>query len=145
VALPLEQLPAPPGSTDDGPVLFDRVLVDAPCSGLGTLRRNPDARWRVRPEDVGSLADLQKANHGRAASQVRPGGSLAYSTCTMLHEENEDLVRTFLQENPDFRLVPKAELPEHLAALIDEEGFMRCWPHHHDMDGFFAARFERSS
>jgi 16S rRNA (cytosine967-C5)-methyltransferase len=144
-SLPLEELPAPPSASDDSPSLFDRVLVDAPCSGLGTLRRNPDARWRVRPEDVAVLAGIQKAILGRVAARVKPGGTLVYSTCTTLREENADQVRSFLQENPGFRLVPKLELPEHLAALIDEEGLMRCWPHHHDMDGFFAARFERRS
>lgn len=137
--------PAPLSASQDQPNLFDRVLVDAPCSGLGTLRRNPDARWRIRPEDVPSLTELQAAILDRAATWVRPGGTLVYSTCTMLREENEDRIREFLKAKPGFRVVPRAELPERLAPLLDEEGFMRCWPHRHDADGFFAARLERVS
>jgi 16S rRNA (cytosine967-C5)-methyltransferase len=143
---PLDDLPSRPGgdhdAAQDG---FDRVLVDAPCSGLGTLRRNPDARWRVRPEDIPSLAELQRDLLSQAAKRVKPGGCLVYSTCTVLREENEDQIDAFLAAQPGFRLVPKAELPEHLAPLLGDEGIMRCWPHRHDADGFFAARLERTS
>ena len=124
---------------------FDRVLVDAPCSGLGTLRRNPDARWRVRPSDVGSLARTQTAILGRAAEVLRPGGVLVYSTCTVLHEENEDVVREFLAGHDDFRLASREEFDAALAPVVDTEGFMRCFPHLHDCDGFFAARLVRES
>jgi len=122
---------------------FDRVLVDAPCSGLGALRRNPDARWRVRPEDLPRLAESQRAILGRAASVLRPGGALVYSTCTLLREENEDVVAGFLREEPGFRLVPRSEIPELLRPLASEEGFVHCLPHRHDTDGFFSARLER--
>jgi 16S rRNA (cytosine967-C5)-methyltransferase len=141
---PLDDLPAGPGQpAERAGEPFDRVLVDAPCSGLGTLRRNPDARWRVRPEDVAALAQLQAQILSRAAARVKPGGCLVYSTCTVLSEENEDRVHAFLETQPGFRLVAKAQLPESLAPVTSDEGFMRCWPHRHDADGFFAARLER--
>jgi 16S rRNA (cytosine967-C5)-methyltransferase len=122
---------------------FDRVLVDAPCSGMGALRRNPDARWRVQPEDVPRLAELQQSILRGAASSLRPGGTLVYSTCTLLSEENEAVVEAFLRTAPSFRLVPRAELPASLHPVTDERGFMRLFPHRNDTDGFFAARLER--
>jgi 16S rRNA (cytosine967-C5)-methyltransferase len=122
---------------------FDRVLVDAPCSGMGALRRNPDARWRVQPEDVPRLAELQRSILRSAASALRPGGTLVYSTCTLLSEENEDVVEAFLRDSPGFRLVPLAELPPSLRDVASEDGFLRLFPHRHDTDGFFAARLER--
>lgn len=124
---------------------FDRVLVDAPCSGLGTLRRNPDARWRLQPEDIPRLAELQRSILRNAAPCLKPGGALVYSTCTLLPEENEAVVEAFLRDSPGFRLVPRAELPERLQPLADEAGCVRLFPHRHDTDGFFAARFERLS
>jgi len=124
------------------PGAFDRVLVDAPCSGLGTLRRNPDARWRLRPEDPAQLAVTQRALLVQAARALRPGGVLVYSTCTLLAEENEAVVEAFLSESPEFRLVSEAP-PEPLRDLVDAAGFLRIWPHRHGGDGFFAARLER--
>ncbi len=123
---------------------FHRVLVDAPCSGLGSLRRNPDARWRVQPEDIQRLAELQTSILRSAAGALRPGGVLVYSTCTLLPEENERVVDAFLREHPSFRLAPPSELPQTLRAVADESGFVRLLPHRHDTDGFFAARIERS-
>jgi 16S rRNA (cytosine967-C5)-methyltransferase len=119
---------------------FDRVLVDAPCSGLGTLRRNPDARWRVRPNDPARLANIQVALLRSAARVVRPGGTLVYSVCTILPEENEEIVEAFLKSGDDFTL---AEGPSEVRLRIGGDGFLRCFPHQHDADGFFAARFER--
>ena len=141
----LGDLPVPTGwpAAQSGAPLFDRILVDAPCSGLGTLRRNPDARWRVRPSDPRQLAALQSAILARAADVLRPGGGLVYSTCTVLREENEDIVNSFLSGHPGFRLVPKPELPAVLAPVLGDEGFLRCFPHLQDSDGFFAARLER--
>ncbi|HKJ25980.1 MAG TPA: 16S rRNA (cytosine(967)-C(5))-methyltransferase RsmB [Myxococcota bacterium] len=123
--------------------LFDRVLVDAPCSGLGTLRRNPDARWRIQPRDVGRLAELQRAILRQAATVLRPGGTLVYSTCTVLPEENQEVVEAFLEASPGFRRAARASLPARLEALLDEQGSLRTLPHRHEMDGFFAARIER--
>ncbi len=122
---------------------FDRVLVDAPCSGLGTLRRNPDARWRVRAGDPGRLAEVQISILSNAAAVVRPGGSLVFSTCTLMPEENEEIADSFLKKFPDFELAPAATAPSEVRELVGPDGFLHCFPHIHDTDGFFAARFER--
>jgi len=142
----LDDLPYPPEATagQGRKPQFDRILVDAPCSGLGALRRNPDARWRVQEEDPVQLASIQAALLERAAEVLRPGGVLVYSTCTILSEENEDILRGFADKHDDFRIAGPAELPEALGPLVDSEGFMHCFPHTHDADGFFAARLERS-
>lgn len=129
------------GLDDGGP--FDRVLADVPCSGLGTLRRNPDARWRVRPEDPAQLAQTQSAILREAARMLRPGGSLVYSTCTLLPEENEGVVDAFLAEAPGFSRASADTLPENVRPLCDEQGQLRCLPHVHDTDGFYAVRIER--
>jgi 16S rRNA (cytosine967-C5)-methyltransferase len=132
-----EGLPAeaPPGH-------FDRVLVDAPCSGLGTLRRNADLRWRVAPDDPAKLAVSQRALLASGARALRPGGALVYSTCTLASEENEDVVRAFLAENPGFRLAAADALPACVRPVL-LDGLLRTFPHRHGCDGFFAARLER--
>ncbi len=122
---------------------FDRILVDAPCSGLGTLRRNPDARWRVRAGDPQRLAETQTAILRNAATALRPGGVLVYSTCTLLPEENEMVVESFLSEARGFRLGPGDAAPEPTRPQVGPDGYLRCFPHLHDTDGFFAARLER--
>jgi len=122
---------------------FDRVLVDVPCSGLGTLRRNPDARWRVRPGDPQRLAETQTAILRNSAATLRPGGVLVYSTCTLLPEENEMVVESFLSEARDFRRLAVDSVPEMTRSLVGPDGYLRCFPHLHDTDGFFAARLER--
>ena len=127
--------------TGEGP--FDRILVDAPCSGLGALRRNPDARWRIRPEDLESLAKIQRAILESAADVLRPGGSLVYSTCTFTREENEAVVRGFMATRANWRIARREEAPPGLRDLVDDEGFLRLLPHRHDMDGFFAVRLIR--
>jgi 16S rRNA (cytosine967-C5)-methyltransferase len=119
---------------------FDRALVDAPCSGLGTLRRNPDARWRLRPDDPARLAQTQLAILRNVGTLLRPGGILVYSTCTLLPEENEEVVRAFLEHAPEFAQPPAAELPVEARPVIGDDGILRCLPHLHDTDGFFAAR-----
>ena len=124
---------------------FQRVLVDAPCSGLGTLRRNPDARWRVRAKDTAELARLQGTLLRNAAATLSPRGTLVYSTCTLLPEENEQVVGDFLAAHPDFSRAPLARLPENVRPLCDAAGDLRCLPHLHDTDGFYAARLERRS
>jgi 16S rRNA (cytosine967-C5)-methyltransferase len=141
---PLEDLPLAAGepANPDGPA-FDRVLVDAPCSGLGALRRNPDARWRVRESDPAKLGGIQSKLLAQAARVVSPGGSLVYSTCTVLREENEDVIERFLADRPDFQTVGPSSLPPALAGVTDSTGFIRCQPHINDTDGFFAARLER--
>jgi len=123
--------------------LFDRILVDAPCSGLGSLRRNPDARWRIKPEDFGPLASLQRALLESAASVLRPGGSLVYSTCTVTPEENEALIRGFLATRASWRVAGRDAVPAGVGELLDESGMLRLLPHRHDTDGFFAVRLVR--
>ena len=143
--LPLDDLPPEAGqAAPPGGARFDRVLVDAPCSGLGALRRNPDARWRLRPTDPERLGAIQSQLLDRAAEVVSPGGSLVYSTCTVLREENEDVVTRFLESHPEFEPAKPGSLPLLLAPVLDEKGFMRCHPHIHDSDGFFAVRLERA-
>lgn len=122
---------------------FHRVLVDAPCSGLGTLRRNPDARWRVGPADPAQLAGIQRSILRNAAAVLQPGGVLVYSTCTLLREENEAVVEAALRDTPELRLAPPEEAPAEARPLVGPDGFLRTFPHLHDCDGFFAARMVR--
>ena len=124
---------------------FDRILVDAPCSGLGALRRNPDARWRVQPDAIAQLAAVQGAILGAVAKRLKPGGTLVYSTCTLCPEENDDVVNGLLASVPELRRASAATIPPSLRALVGPDAVLRCWPQHHDTDGFFAARIERSS
>jgi len=122
---------------------FDRILVDAPCSGLGTLRRNPDAKWRVRPGDPARLAEVQRSLVANAAALLRPGGALVYSVCTMLAEENEEIAEHFERGSREFARIRTDAVPREVERLVDADGFLRTFPHIHDTDGFFAARFER--
>jgi 16S rRNA (cytosine967-C5)-methyltransferase len=120
---------------------FDRVLVDAPCSELGTLRRGPDVRHRLDVGAFGALSALQAGILEQAAGCTRPGGTLVYATCTLRMEENEDVVRAFLEKHPEFRLRPP-ELPWLDPSFLDG-GFFRALPHRHGTDGFFAATLRR--
>jgi 16S rRNA (cytosine967-C5)-methyltransferase len=120
---------------------FDRVLLDAPCSGTGTLRGNPEIKWRLTSGDLARLAALQSLLIERAAAAVAPAGRLLYSTCSIEREENEDVVRRFLAANAQFKVVR----PNARADLMTTEGFVRTFPHKHDCDGFFAAVLERTS
>lgn len=121
---------------------FDRVLVDAPCSGLGTLRRNPEIKWRLTPGHLQTFPPLQREILGRCSRYVKRGGILVYSTCTIAAEENEEVVRSFLGGNGDFRQIrPAAAVDER---LIGEGGFFRTCPHRHGTDGFFGAVMMRS-
>ncbi|MDQ1639584.1 MAG: rRNA (cytosine967-C5)-methyltransferase [Pyrinomonadaceae bacterium] len=119
---------------------FDRVLVDAPCSGSGTFRRNPEIRWRISADDIDDLASRQNRLLLNAAPLVKPGGRLVYSTCSVEPEENESVVQTFLENNINFSLLP---LP--LSNLLSSAGTLRTWPQHHDTDGFFIASLQRSN
>jgi len=127
---------------------IDRVLVDAPCSGLGTLRRNPDLKWRQSPEAVTELAAKQQAILAAAGRLLRPGGRLVYATCSLLRAENEDIADAFTQAGRGgFEPVPAAQVLDQArvagAEALDEGGFLRLWPHRHGTDGFFAAVWER--
>lgn len=122
---------------------IDRLLVDAPCSGLGTLRRNPDLKWRQSPASVAEMRVRQAAILRAAATLVKPGGRLVYVTCSLLREENEDIVDAFAAESPQFvRISCAAHLQTHGIAL-DTGPELRLWPHLHGTDGFFGAIFER--
>lgn len=122
---------------------FDRVLVDAPCSGTGTWRRNPDARWRA-PEEKGleNLLALQARILASVARLVKPGGRLVYATCSMLPEENEQQVAAFLAGHSDFRVLTLKDVAPRLAAEGQDE-YLSLTPAQHDTDGFFAAVLQR--
>jgi 16S rRNA (cytosine967-C5)-methyltransferase len=119
---------------------FDVVLVDAPCSGTGTLRHNPEIRWRLRPTDIDELSAKQKLILENSARMVRQGGLLIYSTCSVETEENEDVMNHFLGSHTNFTRV-SLNAPRE---LITENGTVRTWPHRDDVDGFFAAGFQRA-
>ena len=121
---------------------IDRVLVDAPCSGLGTLRRNPDLKWRQTPQSVEELKVKQAAILRAAAKLLKPGGRLVYATCSLLPEENEDIVAAFLAEQPGFRQLDCAQLLREARIPLDTGLFFKLFPHRHGTDGFFAAALE---
>jgi 16S rRNA (cytosine967-C5)-methyltransferase len=122
---------------------LDRVLVDAPCSGLGTLRRNPDLKWRQKPADIEELTRKQAAILAAAARLVKTGGRLVYATCSILVEENEQIVEDFLAAHPDFRLVEATEALAQQHIPLDTGKYLKLAPHTHGTDGFFAAVMER--
>lgn len=120
---------------------FDRVLVDAPCTGTGTLRRNPEIRWRISNLDIADLARRQKLILANASKTVRPGGRLVYSTCSVEKEENEEVVADFLKSTKEFEQVCIDSRTE----LQTDSGALRTWPQREGADGFFIAAFERQS
>jgi len=122
---------------------FDRVLLDAPCSGLGVIRRNPEAKWRLTPEDVTRLAASQKVMLKNAIRMLKPGGVLVYSTCSTTLEENEAVVADFLSRHPHCVLENLNELFPDYRELFTEDGMFRAWPHRYGMDGFFSARIRK--
>ena len=122
---------------------FDRVLVDAPCTGTGTLRHNPEIRWRISNRDITELAARQKKILGNAARVVRRGGRLVYSTCSIEREENECVVEEFLTRNINFRQIAVSASPAS-PHVMEEAGGVRTWPHRDDVDGFFMGAFERA-
>ena len=126
---------------------MDRVLVDAPCSGLGTLRRNPDLKWRQTPKTVEAQALLQTAILQSAARLLKPGGRLVYATCGLLPQENEGVANAFTLANPEFTPLEVGPLLTHLkvegADALCSGSYLRMWPHLHATDGFFAAVWQR--
>ncbi len=123
----------------------DCVLIDAPCSGMGVFRRNPDSKWRLTQEDIRELSAKQKEILREYSGLVKPGGRLVYATCTISREENEEVVLGFLEENMDFNMVPASEInPEIFGKFTTEEGFFRSLPHVHGSDGFFGAVMSRN-
>lgn len=124
---------------------FDRVLVDAPCSGLGAWRRNPDARWRTQPEELDRLVVLQQEILTSAARLVKAGGRLVYVTCSLLAEENEAQVQTFLAKAEDFRQRDIADLLPACAAAVDSHGGLTLRPDREGTDGFYVAVLQRQA
>ena len=118
----------------------DRVLVDAPCSGLGVLRRRPDARWRKTPEEIAALVPLQRDILRSAAAAVKRGGVLVYSTCTIEREENEAVIEDFLSQHEDFLLENTGDF---LPLQKRTQKMMQLYPQRDGTDGFFIARLLR--
>jgi 16S rRNA (cytosine967-C5)-methyltransferase len=131
---------------------IDRVLVDAPCSGMGTLRRNPDLKWRQTPTGVLELNQKQMNILGSAARLLKPGGRLVYATCSLLPQENQAIAEDFLVKHPDFEVVPAAEVlkpmfPKEKLPLgcSADNPWWQLWPHIHGTDGFFGAIFQKKA
>lgn len=123
---------------------IDRVLVDAPCSGLGTLRRNPDLKWRQSLKSLEELKHKQAAILSSAANLLKPGGRLVYATCSFLPEENQEIVQNFLGHHPQFMLLNCAELLAQQKIPLETGTFLQLSPRLHGTDGFFAAALELS-
>ena len=122
---------------------LDRVLVDAPCSGFGTLRRNPELKWRYGPEAVAELVDKQRRILDAASRLLKPGGRLVYATCSILEEENEAVARQFVASHPEFAPLACAEVLVSQRIALDTGEYLKLSPQHHATDAFFAAIFER--
>ena len=122
---------------------IDRVLVDAPCSGLGTLRRNPDLKFRQSPQSLEELKQKQTAILASSSRLVKKGGRLVYATCSILPEENQDIVQAFLAAHPDFVLRPAGEVLQQQKVDLAMGDYLELRPHLHNTDGFFAAVLER--
>ena len=122
----------------------DKVLVDAPCSGLGLIRKKPEIKWNMKIEDINELSLLQKKILGNASRYVKPGGELVYSTCTLTKQEDEDIVEWFLSENTDYKLQSICSgIPSGMLSDTCEKGYIKLFPNINDMDGFFIAKFRR--
>lgn len=124
---------------------IDRVLVDAPCSGMGTLRRNPDVKWRQQLEGIAELTAKQASILDGAARLVKFGGRLVYATCSLLDEENDAIVQGFLASHPDFELVPMHKVLAEQRIPLEMGDYLKMLPHKHGTDGFFAAVLERKA
>jgi 16S rRNA (cytosine967-C5)-methyltransferase len=122
---------------------IDRVLVDAPCSGLGTLRRNPDLKFRQSEQSVAELTQKQASILNAASKLVKAGGRLVYATCSLLHEENQAIVEVFLTQHPEFALLPASEALAQQKIALEMGDYLQLSPQQHGTDGFFAAVMER--
>jgi 16S rRNA (cytosine967-C5)-methyltransferase len=122
---------------------IDRVLVDAPCSGMGTLRRNPDVKWRQPEGAIAEMHDKQVSILDGASRLVKGGGRLVYATCSLLNEENDAVAEQFIATHPDFQLVPMSKVLAEQKIALEMGDYLKLLPHRHQTDGFFAAVFER--
>ena len=124
----------------------DAVLIDAPCSGFGTLRRHPDIRWNKTPEQLGTLTELQYNLLKNTAQHIKPGGILVYSTCSIESTENEEVIRRFIENFPMYAVENvRLCLPDVPQSAITPDGFLQTFPHEHGVDGAFAARLRKVS
>jgi 16S rRNA (cytosine967-C5)-methyltransferase len=124
-------------------IKFDKILLDAPCSGLGVLSKKPEIRWKREIEDIMAIVEVQKKMLNNAVKYLKPGGVIVYSTCTTEIEENMDVVKDFLEKNPDFRIDNAAQYVNK--ELVNAEGCIETFPHKHGIDGSFAVRLVRQS
>ena len=123
---------------------FDRILIDAPCTGTGVIRRHPDIKWARKPEDLTKVPEKQLALLCGLAETLKPGGIMVYATCSLEPEENEAVVERFLAEHPEFEIEdPRKVLPDPARELTDENGFLHTYPHRHGLDGFFGVRLRK--
>lgn len=135
------------------PESFDRILLDAPCSGLGVIRRKPDLKWAKTPEDIAEITSIQRDLLDRVSPLLKPGGVLVYSTCTIEPRENEEMVRQFLDRHPDFepapempewqRLVPESGADNRENGMTPEAIGLQILPQHYHSDGFYIARLTK--
>ncbi|MBW4423165.1 MAG: 16S rRNA (cytosine(967)-C(5))-methyltransferase [Nostoc desertorum CM1-VF14] len=123
----------------------DRVLLDAPCSGLGTMHRHADARWRQTPESVRELSVLQKELLTHTSTFVKAGGVLVYATCTLHPAENEEVISAFLAESPHWQIESPSDFESPVSAYSTPQGWFKVWPHRQDMDGFFIVRLRKTN
>lgn len=123
---------------------FDKILLDAPCSGTGVVAKRVELRWQRTPQDLADLAELQKALLNNAVNNLADGGAIVYSTCSIEAEENEDMATWFLQQHTDFRIQDATEvLPDNVHPFVSAFGAVEVFPHRHGIDGAFAVRFVR--
>ena len=123
---------------------YDGILLDAPCTGLGVLRRHPEAKWRDDGTSIAKLADVQRRLLDAVAPRVRPGGVLVYSVCTFAAAEGSEQIEAFLHRHPHMELAqPPPDDEVEWSTIIDSHGHLRTWPHRHNADAFFAARMIR--
>ena len=123
--------------------IADRVLLDVPCSGLGTLHRHADARWRQTPDSIAGLTTLQRELLEAATRWVKPEGVMVYSTCTLHPDENQNLIQSFLVDHPDWQIHPPTK-DSPVAPFVTDQGWATVWPHQQDMDGFFMVRLRQN-
>jgi 16S rRNA (cytosine967-C5)-methyltransferase len=125
------------------PTRFNRILLDAPCSGLGVIRRNPDTKWSRTPEDIDRCARHQHALLVKVAGLLKPEGCLVYAVCSTEPEETQGVIKSFLKDRPDFGIDDAlTEMPPSLQPLLDRRGRLLALPHRHGTDGFFAVRLK---